>query len=237
MVLLEFTLALIFLAICYIISYCSRYNPDKVVPVAKLSKSDYPVVLVIGATSKRGQYVLNLLKDKNINLIAISRREEKWIKIRDKFPNVLWMRGDIRLSHETDDLFAKIKRNYGSIDLIINLSYISGDVECSKVSSLRVKDSVLCKLDQAYDPELISKSHDAGSHGDENPLFTNLLGHIILKDVAKKYHCYKVILVLGNDSVVNELIYKIERENKGRTRFIVMDPSDLSKILDVADEI
>lgn len=234
MALFEITLAIILLAICYLISYSFSYDGAKITPVSRIeSKGEYPIIVIIGATSSRGQNVLKLFENKKVNLIVISRRETRWLKIKERFPNVMWYRGDIRLSHEMNEVFSNIKRSYGSIDIIINLSNISGQIDKYGVSSIRVKDSVFCKLDQAYDPELLAHKHVEGSSGEENPLFTNIIGHLIVKEIAIRYNCNKVITVLGNDSVVNELITKIERESSGRTKFISLLPDKLDKIKDI----
>lgn len=235
MLLLEFTLVFILFEISFLASYPFRYDSTKINPINRDNNiyNDYPTVVIIGATSKRGQFILKSLEDKKLNLIAVSRRETKWIKIRDNFPNVLWLRGDIRLSHDMDNLFTKIRQRFGSIDFVINLSYLSGSIEDTSVRSLKVKNSVIFKLDNAYDQNLLSRGRESGSLGEENSLYTNLIGHIILKNVTKKYHCHKVIMVLGNDSVVNELIYNIERENKGRTQFISVEPQKIEEIKDM----
>lgn len=189
-----------------------------------------PVVLVMGATSTKGQKVLELLKDKPLTLVAVSRRETRWLKLKEQFPNVSWYKGDIRLSHEMSYLFEQIKTNYGSIDYVINLTYIPGSIDSVDISSLRVKNDVYFKLSHAYDQELLPKSNPAGKIGDENPLFTNLIGHIVLKNICIQYGCSNVIMLLGNDRIVNELIKSFEENTNSSCIFKSIKGDELAKI-------
>lgn len=238
---LAFALAIILLAICYLISYAFSSNGTKSHPKIKPMSSFHsqPVVVVIGATSTRGQQVLNLLKDKPVTCIAVSRRENRWLKLKDQFPKVAWYRGDLRLSSEMDYLFEQIKQHYGAIDMIINLTYLSGSINnFGKISSIRVKDNVFCKLPRAYDAELIPHSHSLGSAGEESPLFTNIIGLIVLKNLSIKYHVNNVIMILGDDSVVNELIHSIERYDSGVVNFASIKPNLVdAKLTELIDSI
>lgn len=229
---LEFTLVLILLAICFLFAYPFSGNtgitkiPSKIKPT---DNNHLPVVMVIGATSTRGQKVLKLLQDKPLVTIAISRRETRWLRIKSNFPKVVWYKGDLRLSNEMDYLFEQIKQNYGRIDYVINLTYISGSIDAvSKISSIKVKDNVFFKLPQAYDPELLAYDHAAGSAGEESPLFTNLFGCVVLKNLCQKYHVQFAGMILGSDSVVNELINSYVNQIGGVTKFIAIEPTELT---------
>jgi hypothetical protein len=175
-----------------------------------------------------GQKVLNLLKDKPVRLIAISRRENRWLKIKDSFPNVPWYKGDLRLNIEMDYLFEQIKQNYGRIDYVINLTYIPGNVNSYQtISSLKVKEDIFLKLPNAYDQELLPYDYQGGKAGRESPLFTNIIGFVVLKNICQKYGVSNVGMILGGDKVVNQLIKSIAEEAEGVTNFTPIEPSKL----------
>ena len=227
---LEFTLILILLFVVYLISYYFSTNGITNAPIIKtqnITKNTNPTIVIFGATSSLGQKVLNILKDKPFNIIAVSRRERRWLKIKDAYPTVAWRRGDIRLSQDLDALFEQIKLDYGGIDWIINLTNIVGKANITPISSLRVKTDVFCKLSQGYDTELLAHSHPDGSLGAESPLFTNIIGLIVLKNACIQYKIPNVMLLTGTDPVVNELIKSIVAESNRVTQFMSYGPLDM----------
>lgn len=228
---LEFTLALMFLAVCFLLAYPFSSSGSKHPPIIKpnMIPNNDPVVVVIGVTSSRGQKVLDMLKTKPVRLIGISRRESRWLRIKHNYPTVSWYYGDLRLTNQMDYLFEQIKRHYGRIDYVINLTYIPGNINSSSaISSIKVKEDLFFKLPQAYDQELLPYDHPGGKMGEESPLFTNIIGFVVLKNLCRKYNVPHAGLILGGDPVVNELINTIVNEGQGVTQFTSIDPKNLT---------
>lgn len=129
--LLEFTIVIIVIAIVFLFIIFSRKECANV-PRKCLSKlaiqEDSPVVVVFGASGTKGVAIIEELAKNNINVIGLSRTYDKWYTMmnnRDHLKDkVQWMNCDVRVHREVEEAIRKIKKEYGRIDVFINVAVI-----------------------------------------------------------------------------------------------------------------
>ncbi|SHF02169.1 3-oxoacyl-[acyl-carrier protein] reductase [Marinitoga hydrogenitolerans DSM 16785] len=85
-------------------------------------------ILLTGATGKLGQNIIKILyNEKKYKIIGVSSNHEKIKQIRKIYPNVFWLKCDLKYKDEIESLYNKIIKDYNKIDILINNAAIDID--------------------------------------------------------------------------------------------------------------
>lgn len=142
--------------------------------------------ILFGGTGKRAEDILAELTDYNI--VICSRRVAKFEQLKQNYPHLSWRSCDVRINREVSRVIKEVKEEYGSVDLIVNISLIETDLNLYNhyFSIERDDKDIIIKLPGAYKKNYrraLSLYHK-GSPGSESHIFTNMFGTINITRAA-----------------------------------------------------
>ena len=86
-------------------------------------------LLITGGTSGIGLEIIRKLADQNFNILTCARSKKKLSQIKKKFKEIKIFKCDVSKESNVKELFNFSKKNFKSIDIIINAAGIYGEIE------------------------------------------------------------------------------------------------------------
>jgi len=197
-------------------------------------KPEQSLVLIFGATGKKGQAILEELSGQDYFVVAASRRNKRWKELPEQLiRDIPWIRCDVRINADVESVFDNIKEWYGSIDYVINCAVIDKQDQYLQhiLPSRRQSDNIITTLPGAYsDSGKRYHLHKKGAPGSEHSLFTNFIGMINVAYYAYHYHVEKLIIPKSSNPLINALANQLITEGE-QTDFrpFPIEPKNIGK--------
>lgn len=86
-------------------------------------------LLITGGTSGIGLEIIRKLADQNVNILTCARSKKKLVQIKKEFKEIKIFKCDVSKESNVKKLFDFSKKNFKSIDIIINAAGIYGEIE------------------------------------------------------------------------------------------------------------
>ena len=95
-------------------------------------------LLITGGTSGIGLEIIRKLADQNVNILTCARSKKKLVQIKKEFKEIKIFKCDISKESNVKKLFDFSKKNFKSIDIIINTAGIYGEIEKIENSNFKI---------------------------------------------------------------------------------------------------